>query len=324
MRRLGLASLWLMSLMVVLAQVKRAQACTAPICQAETFVPGIHTTLPANLHALWWTPGRDAAGDETQASDLHVTCTSVAGAARSMQVHAGVAEGRSVLVFDDAFAIGDQCEIAALCDDPYDDQDAGVDDLIPYARFTVSEPADPPATLTLVAGAAQWRYVEGEYDGSGDCFAPGHYVCRGTVRVDLSADDIAPWADALAFDGRVDDGELNRVAGHALSLAPGSHTVMMRALLPDGSLALQSETRSFTIEDCTTPQPRVDGGDTPLDAGDMDAGVSGPGSTDGGCSCDTAGRQANVGSVALWSSLLITCLAWQRSRRRALLIRNLR
>jgi len=222
-----------------------AMACSGPPdFWPGTFSPGDGETLPVNVSAIWWTRSSNPSAYVREASDLRLTCTSSSGDTRAVQMHDGM---QGALLIDDALAIGDQCEITSAHGNASEDQDAGSDDAYVWTSFTVTSAVELPRALPLVASPAQLNVFE----GVGACSPPGGYGCVASVSADLSDDDLAPWAHLLAFDVLGDDGEFHALGRSAAAwFMPGTHTVTMRARLPDGSLLLESEPHTFTIEAC--------------------------------------------------------------------------
>jgi len=288
-----------------------ADACSFPNCGPHQFVPN-GGTLPANADVLAWSRGWGVATDagSDTGKDFVFTCTADDG-------------GEEEVVFDledglirphESLREGATCRIEPTA--PCDAASFGSEGPPGGpADFTVGPPAPLPTALgALTVEPVEQMMVQLAHGAS--CNAP-YSACARRVTL-VPAEEAEPWMDAFLFSTQVDgadwkprrdynhDNELGASylgRGHELvfhvldddphvsadsDLAPGTHTVVMRATLPGTDVVLE------------TPPVTVD-----LSCAD----------TDGGGSCSATVGRARSGPGAWLPALALAALAIRRRRR---------
>lgn len=308
-----------------LASTRPAEACSAGPCSTGSYVPA-SGTVPASLPALLWTPRAGLkAPDPTAVGLFKVTSGGeVAVTVTSEQQPTGAVLVRPAAPLDpDSDYVlrgGNTCEGSGMVDATATQTSFHTGAAAPYP---VS-----PGTLVLgtpTVGSLQVTTI------SGECFSVVT-AAQATISLTPSA-DVVPWQDAVQYTVLVDGQEWRKYgellgdpppAGHTfgmvystcdqgndkgtdLGVAPGKHTVSIKATVPGWGMSVETAKVEVTLS-CPVAGGGTGGGGT----GGGGTGATSGGGSQGGGGCNVTGQ----GAGDLWPIAGLAALAVARRRRR--------
>lgn len=246
----------------IAVQVREAEACSG--CIGAHFVPEDGATVPANVPALYWRPGRVA-----QPADPALVTLARADAPESPLLMSRVlaAGGEYLLVPDAPLEPG----VTYILRDPRSCASYnGVTEK--RSTFTVGPVVPLPAELGTLGIVDNDQAVVELEDGA-SCTTDAH-VARSVVALELTT-GAEPWRSMLFFETRVDGAPWRPISNSlefpapgaswigrgvdavyavcasegsgASGLSEGAHAVELRATLPGTTLAFRSNTITTTL-----------------------------------------------------------------------------
>jgi hypothetical protein len=243
------------------------------VCIHDQFLPRAGS-VPANIAAIAWDPGYDAANDVEGAARLpSLECTAANGSTRDLRFVA-LPEDRHVhLKLSEPLVAGERCTLRSGVSGC---AEANAEYLQDSAEFQVAESSPIPESLGLLAVAGP-KYEEIELAADASC---SENVAACVVRTSVVFNDQAiSWKDALLYETIVDGepfsawrdlalpdelgglyngrdadvvyaliGETPENVRTVRDLDPGEHTLAIRARLPGSDLVLATPEVSINLD----------------------------------------------------------------------------